>query len=150
MSFSKILVPTDCSAASAHAIERAVAIAAAFGAEVVVLHVAPLPGDYYPLDKWLFGKDAEAPRLEGRARAAATTSLERFIDELPEAVQKGLQTRLELGVARDMIVEVAAEGFDLIVMASKGLTGAKRVLLGSVAERVVRTAPCAVLTLRDT
>jgi universal stress protein A len=66
----------------------------------------------------------------------------------PADVRLG-QTLLKTGDARDMIIQAAQElGVDLIVMGTHGRRGVSRALLGSVAETVVRTAPCPVLTIR--
>jgi nucleotide-binding universal stress UspA family protein len=151
VNIQKILVPTDCSEQSVFAIEYAVQLSQLTNAEVHVLHVAPRPGDYYPLDTWVFGED-EGPkhRLEDRARSTAKTAFDKFVGALPAKTREEIEPRLELGNALDTIVELAEkESYDLIVMTTKGRTGAKRVLLGSVAERVLRTAPCPVLTLRN-
>jgi universal stress protein A len=72
---------------------------------------------------------------------------------LPEGVRDGLRvtTEVQAGKAAAVIIEVAEQqGCDLIVMGTHGRTGVAHLFLGSVAEKVVRAAPCPVVTIRDT
>ena len=76
---------------------------------------------------------------------------QRLANAKSQALEAGaprVQTRLLVGPAAPEIVELAAQGgFDLIVMGTRGRRGLSRLFMGSVAERVVRTAPCPVLTV---
>jgi nucleotide-binding universal stress UspA family protein len=145
MMIKRILVPMDFSSHAERALEYAVEMAKPFKAEVAVVHVfEPI---YYA-----------APDLAG-----AGPALGAIIDEQQKSARAQLQ-RLEARYAKR---RVALRGFlqtgppapaigdtakrfkaDLIVMGTHGRTGLAHVLLGSVAEQVVRTAPCPVLTLR--
>ena len=149
MKIAKILATTDGSARSRAGVEHAVALAEAVGAEVELLHVAPRPADYYPLDRWIWGeKEAEAHHLEARALTTARERLEGFVATLPEGARAQVRPRLELGTAHEVIVKLAGdEGHDLIVMSTRGAGGLDHLLMGSVTERVVRRAPCPVLTV---
>lgn len=119
MCIRRILVPTDFGQASDAALAQARELAAALGASLHLVHVV---------------EDAE------RADALAA-SLEAAL---------GHQTALLSGPTARTIVEYAADrAFDLIVMGTHGRTGVAHLLLGSVAEQVVRTAPCPVLTVRE-
>jgi nucleotide-binding universal stress UspA family protein len=125
--YRRILVPLDLSEPSAHALETAVEFARHLGAKLDVLHVVPLNG---------LGEKQAVAEL-ARAVPAA-------LDDVVTSrrVVKALAPELA-------IVEAARNGpADLIVMGTHGRTGLKHVTLGSVAERVVQLAPCAVLTVR--
>jgi universal stress protein A len=144
MEIHQILAPTDFSEYSKQAIAYAREWAQRFGAKLVLLHVVELP----------------TYRLEGlppsRLGASFLGDLERqAADELaqvlPQEAEVEVVRRVVVGVPYRKIVEVAAaEKVDLIVMATHGRTGLSHLIMGSVAERVVRTAPCPVLTMRPT
>jgi nucleotide-binding universal stress UspA family protein len=140
MAFRHILVPTDFSQASEKAEEAAVALARAFGARLSLLHVWSLPNmDYTDVLSWPV--DAmEAAAREGLAAAHARAS------------QLYANTEAILRAGRPwkcILDEVRERNVDLIVMATHGRQGFPRVLLGSVAEKIVRLSPVPVLTLRD-
>lgn len=136
LEFRKILCPVDFDPNSAIALEIAAELARERDATLYVLHVVPIPpGPEVALN---------FNRLEGRAR----TRLERLVRR-----KVGARTHCEVHVRiGPSAVEVlrAAERFgaDLIVMATHGRKGFKHLVLGSVAESVVREAPCPVLTMR--
>jgi nucleotide-binding universal stress UspA family protein len=143
-SVKKILVPTDFSPPAARALDEAAALARLFGASVTLVHVYGLP---VPItnDGAAYGQNLiEALDETARANlAAARDELRRHTPGAPPIDVKAL-----LGFAADEIVAEAQRGhFDLIVMGTHGRTGIKHLLLGSVAERVVRTAPVPVLTV---
>jgi universal stress protein A len=140
----KILVPLDFSDQSLHALEYAKTLAKTLGASLELLHVVPNPyiadptGLYTPLPQnYLDEFEREA---QGRLEQALT---------LEEQKVFGSGRTVRTGNAADEIVECArARQVDLIIMGTHGRTGASHLFLGSVAERVVRTAPCPVLTVR--
>ncbi len=125
--YRRILVPLDFSEASARALDAGVAFARAFDAELHVLHVVPLNG--------LGEREAEAEL----SRAAPAS-----LDDVVRSRRTVRALAPELG-----IVEAARGAADLIVMGTHGRSGYRHVMIGSVAERVVQLAPCAVLTLRQ-
>lgn len=139
-----ILHPTDFSEAAEHAEQQAVKMAHAMGSELVLLHVeveAPLFGEGLMTTK-------EVREVYEAARKWATGALETRVAKIRE---HGLATRwlLGTGVPHEEIARVAmAERADYIVMGTRGRGGLERALLGSVADRVVRTAPCPVVTVR--
>lgn len=137
--FRTLLVTTDFSTNSAVAIQPALAIAQKFGARIVLVHVLEAPG----VDA---GHD---PRDAFRGLAdMAREQLEEFGGrEIGEKVP--WTPDVAVGPA-DLAITDAAQrhGADLIVVATHGRTGVLHLLLGSVAERVVRTATCPVLTVR--
>ena len=132
----KVLFPTDYSACSRATLTHAVAIARAMCAELTILHVAP-PGSFI---------DAETDPSEHTERTATLGAIALALGD-----GCGVEYRQEI-IEGDPTSEIVAwierEGIDLVVMGTTGRTGLRRVLLGSVAEAVVRLAPCAVLTLK--
>jgi nucleotide-binding universal stress UspA family protein len=141
----RILVPTDFGKSSENALTYAVAFAQKFGAEICLLHVVQDLAVFFP--EAVFTMPPPAPPLE-QFIAAARTALERVVSGLNV---DGVIVHSEIGVGPpfDEIVRVAREkNVDLIVMGTHGHTGLAHILLGSVAEKVVRRAPCPVLTVR--
>lgn len=140
----RILVPTDFSEHSKKALAYAVELAKTYRAEVVVLHVLELP--LYPVS---FGVGpVTIPPVSEELRQAVTQHLEILRkSDIPADVSARTLTRegrpfFEIcTAARDLDI-------DLIVIATHGYSGVKHVLLGSTAEKVVRKAPCPVLTVR--
>jgi nucleotide-binding universal stress UspA family protein len=140
----KILCAVDFSEPSREALHYAADLAARFGADLVLLHVYQLPGYAFPEGIVLAGPEVLADLL-GRIDA----SLQSW---RTEAVARGAN-RVEITTAQGApwseIVRTAGEGgYDLVVVGTHGRTGLGHALLGSVAERVVRKAPCPVLTVR--
>ena len=143
--YRKILAPFDFSEYSVKALLKARALALKYQADLQVLHVlAPqLQPFFYEL--WKISNVADLPKFEANAKRALAKSLGKL-------GLKGLKVHVEDGTgdgrASEIIVKFAEENLvDLIVMGTHGLTGIERVLLGSTTERVVRTAPCPVLTV---
>jgi nucleotide-binding universal stress UspA family protein len=132
--FSRILVPTDFSAGSEEAWRAAQRVAAAVGAGPGVFE-GPLTGD-------AIGEFSTA----GREWA---TMLERWADEGRAAGCK-VHTALRVGVPyREIVAAAKDEAADLVLLATHGRGKIHRLLVGSVADRVIRMAPCPVLTLRE-
>ena len=124
MKFSEVLLPTDFSAAADAAALVAMAIARETGARLHVVHVVPPATDPSPGSEQL--------------------------TRLGRQLGKGLQVEIALlsgRAAREVTAYARDKGIDLIVMSTHGRTGVSRTLLGSVAEAVVRLAPCLVLTV---
>lgn len=142
---TNILVPTDFSAAADAALDYAFALASKLGARLHALHVIGVPELGVPELGVAFTSAILTPLiLQRRATLDA-----RFADRRTEA-HLG-EIALRTGDARDCILQTLAEvGGDLIVMGSHGRRGLSRLLLGSTAEGIVRTAPCPVLVVRAT
>ena len=142
----RILVPTDFSPASDIALQYAIDMAPRLGSQIDLLHVvddasfaAASP------DGLLF----EVPGIRQRLIQDAAIRLKESVDRCNAA---GLVTTDEVVVgkpARIIAQAATSRGTDLIVMGTHGRGAFAHLVLGSVAERVVRTAPCAVLTVRD-
>ncbi len=143
MTTSNILVPTDLGEGATEALDYACDLAADLGATVHVLNVIAVPGLGVPE----LGVAMTAGVIDAMVHDNQAT-LEKLADDRRSRVKIG-KVLMRGGDARDQINEVARElDCDLIVMATHGRRGVSRVLLGSVAESVVRTAPCPVLTVR--
>ena len=143
--FQRILVATDFSPASSPAVKQSVKMARQEGAQLLIAHAYQEPG------------------LAELSRAPARV-YEEWDRKLREAVEKKLQPLLEqarkngvearalllTGFADEAIVAAAKQqGADLIVLGTHGRRGAARLFLGSVAARVISTAPCPVMTVRS-
>src|SRR6516225_7922520 len=139
----RILVPTDFSKSSANALTYAVAFAEKFGAEIHLLHVVQDLALFIP--EAVLVAPPPAPPVEQFA-SAARTALERVITDLQ---RPGLAIRPEVveGTPYEEIVRFAREReVDMIVIGTHGHTGLAHILLGGVTDKVVRRAPCPVLT----
>ena len=141
----KILCPTDFSDPSLLAINAATELAGISGAEIILIHaVSPLPvSPQPPVDMQAFDTAAYLEQMLTSGRE----SMQRLIKEkIPDEVPS--RSAILAGSPSEEITRVAQEeGADLIVIATHGLTGWKRFIFGSVAERVVRLSPCPVLTI---
>lgn len=142
--FSRIVVPTDFSGCSEEAWALARRIAGAVGSEIVLVHVFVEPPSYgeasFPVDSvW---------QVIESARKWVEQELEKWADA---AREKGISVRtlVRTGSPYQEIVDLATdERADLVAMGTHGRSGVSRLLLGSVADRVIRLAPCPVLTVR--
>ncbi len=137
----RILVPVDFSEHSEKALRYALAFATQFGAEVALVHIVEqmvYPGD------WMYPPLAVSD-FATEKREQVLTRL-RALDE-----GSGVKTQhiVRLGRAWQEVIEIANElKTDLIILATHGYTGLRHVLLGSVAEKILRHAPCPVLSVR--
>lgn len=143
---SRILVPVDFSASSEEALSFALYLAGNLGASVDVLHVWHHP-TYFGPEVVLHVPGHSQQTMGQFAQSMATQEMEKFLASLDHFGPVRGRGRLEAGDAYDGIMRVAKEGYDLIVMGTSGRGGIAHVLLGSVADKVVRHAPCAVLTV---
>lgn len=142
--FRKILVPTDFSKHSAEAVKAAADLSRRYEASVTLAYVfEPVT---YALPE---GHVMQSPPQLDEMRSAFE---QRLLEAAATARAVGalnVDAKLLTGPVASEIIDHAAQGaFDLIVMGTHGRTGLRHLVLGSVAEKVVRTAPCAVLTVR--
>jgi nucleotide-binding universal stress UspA family protein len=141
----KILIPVDFSACSSSALRFGLDLARKLGAEVHLLHVWQIP-TLAPLDS---GSRSEAESLVGVLGEHARTELDQLMNELAtDGVRVGSASSLPGDPAHEIVRAVEEKGYDLVVMGTHGRTGLDKLLVGSVAEKVVRHAKCPVLTLR--
>lgn len=145
-SFDRILAATDFSTASAPAVAEAVRIARATGAELLLVNAYESPG------MMTFGPYVASATLYDEIEAALRGGAEKGLRPLAEKARRaGVKTRSEVlrGIPSVAISEAAtAHHADLIVIGTHGRGGITRFLLGSVAQRVIATAPCPVMTVR--
>lgn len=144
---NRILVPIDFSASSRAAIEYAFFLAGAFGAEVVVLHVREPIGYVGPETLALVATVPGQPSPE-RMRADAAREVEQAL-AAAGGRPRGVQVRVEAGDPAGTILAVAGDvEADLVVMGTHGRTGLSRLVVGSVAELVIRRSSRPVLVVR--
>jgi nucleotide-binding universal stress UspA family protein len=137
-----ILVATDFSEQADLALAEAAELAARLDATLHLLHVVTIPATVAPEVAFI------QPSVMHSVTGAAQNALDERAGRYRDRVSVG-PTRIDVGDARDVIDRVAEElGADLIVMGTHGRRGVRRFLLGSIAESVVRSAPCPVLTIR--
>lgn len=141
----KILFPTDLSRAADEAQRYACALAEKFGAELHVLSVIQ--------DMALISPDPNMPWLvPANNLEEVRQSVEQALAQIPPpswTPPRPIQRVIRVGVPFLEIIKYAKElDFDLIVMGTHGRSGLAHVLLGSTAEKIVRKAPCPVLTVR--
>jgi len=148
----KILAPTDFSELSQAGVRYALHLAQALGAEVTIYHVVNYE-EITAYREWMeegaMANSTFRPpqQLLERCRLALDQFLKDHFSDLMPWVK--VHKKVELGVPYKNIVEEAKrEGADLIVLATHGRTGLSHALLGSVTEKVVRNAPCPVLSIR--
>ena len=141
----KILHPTDFSECAALAEQQALALAQRLGGEIILFQAlveAPLYGEGLLNAR-------EAQKVYDAQRTWAEQSLTARAAQLGQAGVSA-RWRVAVGVPFEEIVRAAREEqADMIVIGTHGRGGLNRLLLGSVAERVIRTAPCPVLTVRQ-
>ena len=141
MKLDRILVPIDFSETAQHALDYAGDLAQMFGAEVHLLHVVP---------------DPVAQGWAGEATGMVIPDLLRTWEadsdqRLQDIAIEGVTVERVTAVGHDFVEILkyaSGNGIDLIVMGTHGPGAVKHMLLGSVAEKVVRKAPCPVLTVR--
>ena len=138
LAIKTILCPTDFSESSKHAFHVACALARDYHAKIVLLHVTPIPmapvvGDMIP-----------------QMQEEHVTLLTDMIDAHPRPAGVDIEHKMVRGDAVDEIVALAkSQSADMIVMGTHGRGWLGRILMGSVAEGVMRVAPCPVLTMRS-
>jgi universal stress protein A len=137
----RILVPVDFSECAQTALRYALGLATQFEAELTLAHVVEqivYPGD------WMYPPLALSD--------FATEKRDQVLDKMKSLVKDpevNVRHVVRVGRAWQEVIELAKENkTDLIVLATHGYTGLKHVLLGSVAEKIIRHAPCPVLTVR--
>jgi nucleotide-binding universal stress UspA family protein len=138
-----ILVPTDFSSCSREGLRYAIAFANEFGAKIILLHVT-----YFG---YVYSCEGTAIYDIASLQKAARKTAERKMRELVRSVNFGpvkFETAFSDGSpAIDICVYAKDHDVDLIITSTHGFTGLKHVLIGSIAEQVVRHAPCSVLAV---
>jgi nucleotide-binding universal stress UspA family protein len=140
----RILLPTDFSSYSATATKYACELVTKFDAELHLLHtlevhLASTPG---------FGMGLALPQYLHESRAAAEKALASVLDPQWAVGRKVVHAVVEGSPKVEIVRYARTQEIDLIVLTTHGRSGLAHVIIGSVAESVVRTAPCPVLTVR--
>jgi universal stress protein A len=151
--FKKVLCPTDFSQHSYEALKVANELALKFGARLYLLHViAPVPiitATGTPMTAGIGPSEFNVPFYQQELKTSAVRKLRELVKRrIPKKLK--VQSIVVHGNAADEIVRTAKkEKIGLIVIATHGETGFRHFIFGSVAEKVVRLAPCPVLTIRS-
>ena len=144
-----ILLPTDGSECSSKAMAYALSFAKQYGGRVVALHV--IDRRWEEQTRVAFAEVGQD--LTQKIRSGYAEEARRILQEVADAGARAgvsVEPRTVTGIPFDDIVRIGAElPADLIIMGTHGRTGVSHLLLGSVAEKVVRRAPCPVLTVRQ-
>ncbi|MGD0526291.1 MAG: universal stress protein [Polyangiaceae bacterium] len=140
--FNNLLVPVDFGEPSLQALDAAIELATRFRAQLTLVHVYEIPAYVYG------GMTFATTDLFGPIEDAAREQLDKMLHEVQASVT-GTKAVLRRGSAAQEILAVIAEVHpDLVVMGTHGRKGVSHALLGSVAEKIVRLSPVAVLTMR--
>ncbi len=147
---SKILVPLDLGPHSERTLAYARELAQSSSATVDVIHVCNPPHAFHADLMVVAEPDGTRVTLSERLREEACERLQQSMDAWRREGLPLESAEVLLGNPAAVIVERAEQrGYDLIVIGTSGHSGAARFFIGSVAEKVVRHAPCAVLTVRS-
>ena len=139
----KILVPVDFSDNSKKVFKEAVEVAGKFGAELVCLFVVQSFDDY----SGFYVPHMPIVQFQDEMQASAEKKMAEFLTDNLPAGQAGSSKVIVGDVGEEIVAFAAREKIDMIVMGTHGYKGLERVLFGSVAEQVVKTASCPVLTI---
>ncbi|OPY64646.1 MAG: hypothetical protein A4E57_03472 [Syntrophorhabdaceae bacterium PtaU1.Bin034] len=142
--FNKILVPIDFSEYTDDIIKYATEIAQRFGSSIYLIHVIPNMDYFTPYESFMAAENIVTVQkgIEGEVT--------KDLEEVGRKIT-GIKTTniIRTGVAFVEIIDyVRSEGIDLVIMGTHGRGGLEHILIGSVAEKVVRKSPCPVLTIR--
>lgn len=141
--FKKIICPVDFSEFTDQIVECAFAIARKFESQVYLLHVSPNLNYFTPYESFLTPENLVAIDRN------IETEVERDFGKILTKMNYPAKTVIRKGIAFVEIIDyVREEDADLVVMGTHGRSGVEHILIGSVAEKVVRKAPCPVLTIR--
>jgi len=139
---TRILLPIDFSELSSEATKYACALAGQFGAELHLLHVQ----ENWPLPEYVLGIDWD--KVAQETQRAVEAQMKDVLDPTWAEGRTVVKAIAEGSPFLEIIRYAKTHEIDLIVMATHGRTGVAHLLMGSVAENVVRQAPCPVLTVR--
>ena len=146
--FGSIVVGTDGSDTAKEAVRQAVGLARSVGAELLLVSA------YQPVSRVTVNRENPQSPADAQWMVSARDDVASILTEAANAAEEAgvtAHTFPRQGDPADAILDVAEErDADLIVVGNKGMTGAKRFLLGSVPNRVSHHAPCSVLIIRTT
>jgi nucleotide-binding universal stress UspA family protein len=142
--FQRILVPVDFSQYGDEILKIALEMARKFDASIDLIHVIPNMDYFTPYESFMAAENIVA--IQKGVEGEVEKDLDEVALKLPGiTVKKAIRT----GVAFVEILDyVKSEGIDLIIMGTKGRGGLEHIIIGSVAEKVLRKSPCPVLAIR--
>ena len=145
MKFLNILIPTDFSDSSRHALHYGIGFAKRFNSQLDLLHVT----ENLPFPAGVDYEGVNVANIDNLLQKHAEQGFEQLIRETPDLGDLRKTTNIRSGVAYMEIINYASEAScDLIILATHGRSGLSHFLMGSVAEKVVRNSPCPVLTVK--
>jgi nucleotide-binding universal stress UspA family protein len=147
--FSSVLVGTDGSATAAAAVGEAIVLASKLGARLTIVSA------YEPISELRLREERQSVPADAQWMVNQREDVLAVLEIARELADVGgvaeIETFARQGDAADAILDIAEEqGCDLIVVGNRGMTGAKRFLLGSVPNKISHHAPCSVLIVRTT
>ncbi len=141
--FKKIVCPVDFSEFTDEILNYAVDIANKYNAELHLIHIIPNLNYFTPYESFLTPENLIA--IERNIEKEVDKDFDKITKTLDMSVKKVVKT----GVTFVEIIDyIKTEGIDLVVMGTHGRSAIEHILIGSVAEKVVRKSPCPVLTIR--
>ncbi len=141
--FKKILCPVDFSEFTDEILEYALDIAKKYGAELHLIHIIPNLNYFTPYESFF------TPENLIVVEKNMETEVNKDFDDLMKKINVPAVKIIKNGAAFVEIINYArSESMDLIIIGTHGRSGLEHILIGSVAERVIRKAPCPVLTVR--
>jgi universal stress protein A len=141
--FKKILCPIDFSEFTNEIIEYALDITKRYNAELHLIHIIPNLNYFTPYESFFTPENLIV--VERNMETEVNKDFDKIMKTIGIPVKKVIRT----GAAFVEIIDyVKSESIDLIVIGTHGRTGIEHILIGSVAEKVVRKSPCPVLTIR--
>ena len=146
----RILLPTDGSESAARAANVAIEVAKKFGAELIVLHVIAVPATGVAKAELSPGYDVELQEYFESARKKADSIVDEVIRsaEAKDVKATHLIQEYSFSIVETILEQATKSNVDLIVIGTRGLTGFKKLLVGSVSSGVVSHAHCSVLIVR--
>ncbi len=139
----KILVPIDFSKNSRKLLKSSIDVATKFAAELEIIYVVQSLEDY----SGFFVPHMPIAQFEEEMMQSATRKMRNFLDENMDTSVSFTSKVLSGDVAEEIVNHANTDDIGMIVMGTHGYKGLEKVLFGSVAEKVVKTAPCPVLTI---
>jgi len=141
-----VLVATDFSEASSVALSYGRELARTFGATLHVVHAVDLLAARLPMTQ---GHGYDLDRLQKEVEASARTSLAELVTDEDRTKLGAREAVIAALSPSDAILDYARDKtIDMVVIGTHGRSGLSRLMMGSVAEKIVRTSPCPVLTVR--
>ncbi len=141
--FKRILYPVDFSEYADEILQYAESIAKQFGAELHLLHIIPNLNYFTPYESFLTPENVVA--IEQSIEGEVSRDMANIAKRVDVPVRKAVRTGVTF---MEIIDYIKTENIDLVVMGTHGRSGIEHILIGSVAEKIVRKAPCPVMTIR--